>query len=279
MNEHLRQLLKLAPGIIANSRSIFEHIDPSEGLRLLKMQRASPVEVGTWVQVRKGIYKGDVGYVITSTESMEVQLLLIPRLSQPVASKGNPSHSRSVPTLFDCETAKRLYNIEPVRIQENIYSFRGEKFEHGLIIKSYHSDLISTTISCIPFELLCLFLESRHPTLMASRSSFLKPSEWHFAENDEVYIDPSQLHPSIWDPNPSPLKTGVVSAIRSDTVEVSTEEGIVCVPWLKISKVIRQGDFVEVTGGKYLGQTGWVVKLEEQRGSIGDNLFSLHVGI
>jgi hypothetical protein len=279
MNHHLRQLLNLAPGIIANSGSIFEHIDPSDGLRLLKMQRTSPVEIGTWVQVRKGIYKGDVAYVITSTESTGVGLLLIPRLSQPQASKGNPSHSRSAPTLFDYETVKRLYGVEPVRIEENVYSFQGNRFEHGLITKSYHSDLISTTISCMPLELLCLFLESRHPTLMASQSSFLKPSEWHFAENDEVYIvdDHSQLHPYVWDPNPSPPKTGVVSTLRSDTVEVSTEEGIVCVPWLKISKVIRPGDFVEVTGGKYLGQTGWVAELEEQRGLIGDDFIRLHV--
>jgi hypothetical protein len=255
MNDHLRQLLKLAPGITGNSRLIFEHVDPSAGLRLLKMQHASPVEVevGKWVQVRKGIYKGDVGYV-TSTESGTVRLLIIPRLSQPQDSKKN---SRSTPTLFDCETVKQL-NIGPVRIQENIYSFNGDRFEHGLIIKSYPSNLISTTVSCMPFKLFCLFLESRHPTLMASLSSFLKPSEWHFSENEEVNIvDNSTLS----------YKTGVISTLRSDTVEVSTEEGIVCVPWLRIRKVIRQGDFVEVTGGMYLGQTGWVSELEDLVGS------------
>jgi len=94
---------------------------------------------------------------------------------------------------------------------------------------------------------------------MASQSSFLKPSEWHFAESDEVYI--------LDDSNPH--KTGVISTLRSDTVEVSTEEGIVCVPWLKIRKVIRQGDFVEVTGGMYLGQTGWVGSLQDHIGLFG----------
>jgi hypothetical protein len=83
MNDHLRHLLNLTPGIIRNqSGLIFQHIDSSDGLRLLKMQHASPPEVGKWVQVRRGIYKGDVGYV-TSTKSGGVQLLLIPRLSQP----------------------------------------------------------------------------------------------------------------------------------------------------------------------------------------------------
>jgi hypothetical protein len=269
MNDHLRHLLKVAPGIIRNhSGFISERVDSSDGLSLLNRQNASPVEVGKWVQVRKGIYKGDVGYV-TSTKLTggRIQLLLIPRLSPPQAPNGNPSHSRSTPTLFNCETVKRLYNIEPVHIQENVYSFRGKKFEHGLVIKLYHSDLISTAISCMPFESFCLFLESRHPTL--SLFSFLKPSEWHFAESDEVQI---VVHPDL----PS-YKNGVISTLRSDTVEVSTEEGIVCVPWLKIRKVIHQGDFVEVTGGMYLGQTGWVVGLQDLAGTSVDHYFSIQM--
>jgi hypothetical protein len=95
-------------------------------------------------------------------------------------------------------------------------------------------------------------MESCHPKLMASTTSFLKPLEWHFAEGDEVYIL-DELN-----------KSGVISTLRSDSVELTTEEGIVHVPWLKISKAIRQGDFVEVTGGMYLGQTGWVGELREE---------------
>ena len=252
MNVHLCHLLKLAPGIIRDHSGImFERVDSSDGLRLLKMQNASLVEIGKWVQVRKGTYKGDVGYV-TSIESGRVQLLLIPRLSQPHAPKGNSSHFRSALTLFNCETVKSLYNAEPVLIEENTYSFRDDKFEHGLVIKSYTSNLISTNISCMSLDALCLFHESLHPKLV--ESSFLKPKEWHFAEGDEVYsVDLD--------------KSGVISMVRSDSVEISTKEGIVCVPWLNIRKVIRQGDFVEVTGGMYLGWSGWVGDLHELEGS------------
>jgi transcription elongation factor len=267
MNDHLRHLVKRAPGIIHHqSGFIFERVDSNDGLTLLKMQHVSPLEVGKWVQVRKGIYKGDMGYV-TSSRSGGVELLLIPRLSQPQAPKGNPSHPRSAPALFDCETVKQLDNIEPVRrIKENIYSFRGDRFEHGLIIKSYASDLISMTVSCMPFESFCLFLESCHPTLMASRFSFPKPLEWHFDEGDTVsYIVDS-------DDGTSYHKSGVISMLRSDAVELSTEEGTVCVPWLKIRRVIHQGDFVEVTGGMYLGCRGWVGELQDQTGSLGDHL-------
>lgn len=253
MNDHLHRLLNLAPGIIRDqSGLISQRIETSDGLRLLKMQHVSPPEVGKWVQVRKGIYKGDLGYA-TSTKGGEVQLLLIPRLSQPRTSRGNPSHSCFAPTLFDYGAVKQLYSIEPVRIQDKIYLFRGDRFEHGLVIKSYASDLVSTTVSCMPLESLWRFVESCHPKLMASTTSFLKPFEWHFAEGDEVYI--------LEESN----KSGVISTLQSDSVELTTEEGIVRVPWLKISKAgIRQGDFVEVTGGMHLGQTGWVGELREE---------------
>jgi hypothetical protein len=260
MNDHLRRLVKRAPGVVHHqSGFIYERVDYNDGLTLLKMQHVSPLEVGKWVQVRKGTYRGDIGCV-TSTRSGRVELLLIPRLSQPQAPKGNP---RSVPTLFDCEIVKRLDNIEPVLIQENIYSFRGDRFEHGLIIKSYASELVSTTISCMPFESVCLFLEGCHPTVMASRSSFPKPREWHFAEGDTVSytLDDHSYH-----------KSGAISTLRSDAVELSTEEGTVCVPWLKIRRVLHRGDFVEVTGGMYLGCRGWVNELHEMIGTLGDHL-------
>lgn len=264
MNDPLRHLLKLAPGIICNdSGFISEYVDSSDGLRLLN-QHVSPLEVGKWVQVRRGIYKGDVGYVM-STESERVQLLLIPRLSQPQAPEGSLSLSRSAPALFACKTVQQLYNTKPVRVQENIYSFRGDTFEHGLIIKPYHSNMISTTVSSMPFDCVSLFLRSRHPRLTASRSSFLKPLEWHFDEGDEVHYDVVEDPPS--------RKSGVISALRSDAVELSTDEGIVCVPWLNVLKVIRPGDFVEVTGGMYLGRTGWVGQVRKQSAFIGNDFY------
>lgn len=260
MNVHLRHLLKLAPGVIRDPSGIIsERVDSNDGLRLLNMQNASRVEVGKWVQVQRGIYKGDVGY-ITSVEGGRVQLLLIPRLSQQQIPDGNSSHFRCALTLFDCETVKMCYNTQPVLIEENTYSFRDDRFEHGLVIKSYPFNSISTNISCMSFDALCLFLESCHPKLV--ESSFLKPKEWHFGEGDKVSILDSDKH-------------GVISMLRSDSVEISTDEGIVCVPWIKIRKIIHRGDFVEVTGGMYLGWTGWVGEFDEQRASLDDKF---HIG-
>ena len=91
MNNHLHRLLNLAPGIIRNqSGLISQRIKTSDGLRLLKMQHASPPEVGKWVQVWKGIYKGDLGYAM-STEGGSGT----PPHSSPITTTRN-----SLPLLF-----------------------------------------------------------------------------------------------------------------------------------------------------------------------------------
>jgi hydrogenase maturation factor len=53
-------------------------------------------------------------------------------------------------------------------------------------------------------------------------------------------------------------KSGFISKIRDDVAELDTEEGIVIVGWMAICKVVRIGDFVEVTGGLHKAQKGWV---------------------
>jgi hypothetical protein len=87
MNDHLRRLLRLTPGVLCDRCGICcQHIPFDEGLELLKMcSLEDPPELGKWVQVRKGIYKGDVGYVL-SVAASEVHLLLIPRLAPLDAS-------------------------------------------------------------------------------------------------------------------------------------------------------------------------------------------------
>ena len=207
--------------------------------------------MGEWVQVLKGTYKGDVGYVL-STTSLGLELLLVPRLSLP--DQLGSKRKRFTVALFD--DAAREFNRktnDPHDI-ENFCSFGGNRFQHGLIVRRYSRDSVSTSVSSIPFEFFNLFRLSGHPELIASDLKYPRPSEWLFAESDEVFIVDNSVRP------PS-FKAGVISALRTDSAELDTEEGTVSVPWLKLCKVIRGGDFVEVTGGIHQGWTGIVVKV------------------
>ena len=98
----------------------------------------------------------------------------------------------------------------------------------------------------MPIALFGLFLESRHPKLVASESTFPRPSEWEFEEGEEILLRNS-------------TKRGVINALGPHWMEVLvTGEGDVRVPWLDIRKVVSVGQFVEVTAGVYHGQKGWV---------------------
>ena len=245
MNDPLRRLLRLTPGVLFNRRGICsQHIPFEEGLELLKM---GSKELGKWVQVQKGLYKGDVGYVL-SVAASEVHLLLIPRLApiDPSSSKRKRSRTRPTPQLFDHETVKQYFAIEPRRIHENIYSVGNNRFEHGLIVRSYSFDSVSTRVSTISLKSFGLFRLSGHPELTA----YPRPSEWYLSEGEEVYI--------IDDGYLDSYKSGFISKLRDDSAELDTKEGIVVVPWTAVCKVIRIGDFVEVSCGLHKGQKGWV---------------------
>jgi transcription elongation factor len=211
----------------------------------------NPPELGKWVQVLRGTYKGNVGYVLSVTAS-EVHLLLIPR----IAPKLKRHRTRPTLKLFNHKTHKLHYNIEPCRIHKKIYSVGNNRFEHGLIVRSYRFDAVSTGVSTIPLESFGLFNISGHPKLTSSKSAIPRPSEWCFLEGEEVY----NLHdpiPTRW-PEPPSYKSGFISKLRDDAVELDTKEGTVIVPWMSIYKVLRIGDFVEVMGGLHKEQKGWV---------------------
>jgi len=210
-------------------------------------------QVGNWVQVLKGTYKGDVGYV-SSTTSSGLELLLVPRLSLP--DQLGSKRKRSTMALFDDETREFNHKAdEPVPI-ENFCSSGGNRFQHGLIVRRYSLDSVSTTVSSIPLKSFNFFRFSGHPALIASEAIYPKPSEWFFAQSDEVFIVDNSIYP------PS-FKAGVISTLRNNSVELDTKDsGTISVPWSKICKVIHGGDFVEVTGGIHQGWTGWVVEVD-----------------
>jgi hypothetical protein len=101
MNHNLHHLLQRTPGVIVCSSGIISQPIPfEEWLPLLKMQGSKDLpKVGKWVEVQKGIYKGDAGYV-DSVDTWGVQLLLIPRLppkpSYVLPSKRKRAHAVNV---------------------------------------------------------------------------------------------------------------------------------------------------------------------------------------
>ena len=241
MNEQLQQLLKLTPGIIWHpSRGMTrELIDPGDWKKTLDFD--AHVAVGTWVRVRRGVYKRDVGCILRLESSGGVSLLLVPRI------KKESSSIRPDPELFNPDVTRDTLaspsDVGPISFPS--FTYNGLQFEHGLIVKEYDMHSISTSAVSIPTDSLSRFRFSQHPLIL--KSTFPKPVEWIFEEDEKVLI-------------PSSGKQGTICTVGLDGVEVKLNNGedMVKVTWLDIRKVCVTGDYVEVLSGEHKGQKGWI---------------------
>ena len=126
MNEHLTRLLKLTPGIICYGTGIIrEQIDFQNWTKMLTMiDIETNVDVGRWVQVCRGTYKGDVGYVLAS-EPWGVRLLLVPHLSPPNLATSSLKRKWSAvapdPALLDPKTIEHVYGTPAIKQDDGTY--------------------------------------------------------------------------------------------------------------------------------------------------------------
>jgi len=231
MNPNLRRLLEITPGVLVFADGIKCQGVSSEDLRQLRAKKSvstASLEVGTWVKVRRGYYRKNVGFVARiSPEKTKVHILLIPHKTR-VFDALYASHERSIPLTNDA-------------------------LEHGLIIKEYSSSLLSVDVSEMSLQTFNYFRHCNHPILKGFESTFPKPSEWEFSVDEEVFI-----HSGDED---CYRKTGLVSVIGKTEVELTSEEGMIKAKWMDIRKVIRERDFVVVTGGADKGWQGWVISV------------------
>jgi transcription antitermination factor NusG len=256
MNKDLVQHLLLSPGVVRRNAGIIrEQLDFADWTKVLSQHHSAPnsnLAVGDWVRVLKGTYKGDVGYVAAVEIWGGVSLLLVPRLpasSYLDSSLSKRKRSRSTtppePNLFNPLVAKRDFDVDPVQLEPYIYRFNGYKFEFGLILKPFDLRSVSSTSVYISAQMLFLYRSADHPVLAAS--PFPRPLEWHFAEDEMVWVRHSRRRCRI-------KAAGNIFA----EVDFGMEEGLVRVPFSDLLKAFHPGDFVEVMGGPFQGQSGWV---------------------
>ena len=112
MNPALSKLLHSNHQLICPQEG-FGAIDMKEWTMLLDMDDERYSSVGDWVTVRRGLYKGDVGYIRSVENWGQVTLLLVPRLPPPpgvgsLSRKRKQSAFCTDPCLF---TKEMLMNV------------------------------------------------------------------------------------------------------------------------------------------------------------------------
>jgi transcription antitermination factor NusG len=246
-------LLRLTPGIIQTRSGVVRQlIDPSDWVKLLTIQNPIlAVKAGQWIRVRKGVYKGDLGFV-TRVEAWGAEVLVVPRLVTPtpqadISLKRKRTAIRPEPRLFDPATFSSIFQREPKLQYDGSYASRGLVFHHGLLRRKLDLHSISPISAGIPSRILGLFKLSAHPALTGS--NFPRPDEWIFEEGERVIV--------------SSEKEATITAVESTHLEVdlATNEGIKAVSWYSVRKIFSPGDFVSVMSGPSRGTRGWVERI------------------
>ncbi len=254
MNVHLVHLLKRIPSILRTKQGILRSmVNQEEQVGLLRMVNVdtNTAEAGNWVQVKRGLYKGDIG-LVAATHTWGIDLLLVPRLAfHPSANK----HKRKAsaisidPALFDPVAYELALSTKIPCLQDGSYTLGRLRFVSGLVVKTFDYHSISSVVRDIPWGHFTMFILSKHPDVNVA--SMPRPSEWTFAEEERVIVRPS-------------CKSGVLKSIGARHAEVEIdEEGIFCFPWMDIRKAFNIGDFVCATDGDPRGSKGWVVELKD----------------
>uniref|UniRef100_A0A8H7XNP3 Chromatin elongation factor SPT5 n=1 Tax=Psilocybe cubensis TaxID=181762 RepID=A0A8H7XNP3_PSICU len=263
MDPALVNLLLSTPGILRNHLGVKrEIVDRNHQHELLTMRDVKKdFEVGTWVLVKKGIYKGDVG-LISATFSWGAQVLLIPRLNSQSAKSQKRKSSVLVPPakLFDPEEARKLISTPIIRNADGSYTLGLLKFDHGLLEKDFDYTSIANSVMDIPYSHFSMFRSTNHPDIMRARMP--RPREWCLGLEEEVlFRTPDVANRSAkWEP--AVLKKLDTYDVEAEQSTIEGEREIrysVRGTWLDILKSPKIGQFVRVVSGPYFDHRGWVV--------------------
>jgi len=251
LDNNTTNLLSSTPGIIRKRSGVVRHaIDPFDWVKLLTMKDPmTVVEAHQWIRVRKGAYKGELGFV-THVEAWGARVLVVPRLKSPTARAATSLKRKRTPimpepSLFDPATFSTMFQREPKLQYNGSYTSRGLVFHHGLLELNLDLHSISLNSARVSSRILGLFKLSSHPALVGT--GFPPPEEWTFEEGERVFIV-------------SLKKEATIAAVKYSYLEVDldTNEGTEVVSWYNVRKVFSAGNFVSVMGGPLRGTMGWV---------------------
>lgn len=248
---------------------------------LFRVQKTPTLEPGSWVRLKRPPkYAGDLAQVLDVTESgLEFRVKYIPRLDYGVrdeslnSADGKRKRNPGIPgprppqRLFsEIEARKRNPRALQGNPQTNFWTFNGDDFEQGFLVKD------------VKYQHLTI--ESVNPTL-EEVTKFASG-----AEDGTENLDLKALAMSLKDNSagiaylPGDIievyegeQKGVVGKttnVQGDIVTIHVIEGdlegqIIEVPTKGLRKRFRPGDHVKVTGGRFRDEVGMVVKIEDDK--------------
>ena len=244
---NLAPLLRGIPGVARRKQGSFigQLVDLDDRPMLLDMSLNSwlpSLTAGSWVHVKRGLYKGDLGLVEGYDSSESCSVLLVPRLTM---SRKRKLKFRPPKALFDEVAARNVFGEKAVEVRNQLRMFRKQMFSGGFLIMQCELAQLSLETAQPSQDELELF---RLCEYWAQPSSSTSPLQ----AGDRILIRYGTLQGS----------SGFVVEANKSTVRFSLSDNktAVCeVQAREVRKNFAPGDFVEVLEGPERGATGFVV--------------------
>jgi transcription elongation factor SPT5 len=219
-------------------------------------------DVGTWVRIKRGTYRRDLGYVLRIDRlKSQVQLLLVPRItyrSGTLKSQGGkrPEAQRPPSALLDVNLARTVEGSQRL----NGTKFRGMVFMDRLLVKNYAPDDLITKNVHPTYEEIKLFCGCTAVDGSAIREWYTTDAMKALCIDDRVEVLVGELKGCC----------GLVLDIRDETTKVEVqqegsampgEKYLLDVPLRHVRKAFCDGDFVEIRHGVHAGVVGYVLSV------------------
>lgn len=207
-----------------------------------------PVTENSWIRVRSGKYKGDLGLLHSVDKSTLIcTVYLVPRIHLDRKRKrGRPTQS-----LFDVSLVQGRFGEQSVQKRNAVFVFKNNSYEMRLLQASYHLSALATE-----------GVNAREEELDFFRKV---PELWDKAN---VFISPIKIGDRIR------VISGAYVGMAGNIVNLSTmtatflqggpNQDAIEVLMTEIRKDFALGDFVQIICGSNRGTSGFVVEIEGQ---------------
>jgi len=256
------------------------------------------VKVGQWVRLKRGLYKGDLAQIVgLEDQNTLATLKIVPRLNfnQLKWERDNPNTPKSVWKQQNAGAAKTRplpKHFNKVEVQDitstsifshqgsgsdpfsTFYFFKNNKYKFGYLFKRMNvanvdvAEPNATETELARFEVIVMdeddddeeasYHAQQMPALATKASS---PSDQAFVAGDRVRVISSDLRGVL----------GRVTKTVKDVVTIIPDHkelsGVLTFKPEELSKYFRVGDHVKCVQGKYKGETGLIIEVQEAKGS------------
>ncbi|EGI69080.1 Transcription elongation factor SPT5 [Acromyrmex echinatior] len=271
--------------VIENVRSLRmgtwkqEMVPIKEMIEVLRVKEQTHLKPKQWVRVKRGIYQDDLAQIVyIDLAQNQVHLKLLPRIDYSRfrgvlrTIQNKCIESDVLKRKKNKKPAKKPFNPEAVRAvggeitkNGNFYIFEGNRYNHkGFLYKNFFinnimvEDVIPTLSELEKFEEAPQNVEIDSNDTPGS-GTFEKNQLHSFNNGDNVIICEGEL---------TNLQGKIVS-INGNTIMVMPKHKelneVLELHASELRKYFTQGDHVKITAGRYEGDTGLIVRVEQNR--------------